>query len=170
MAIWKRLTAAYAGQFDPTHRFETSWILSPGVLFGCRALLSLYAFVTLFTIFGWNGTHGRSEDSQRSFSYFTHLTYWGLAFYHAFSAAHTASYWLTGTPFLARWPKWLQIAHSMFYSTVVIYPWIVTGKSSRFPFSWLAILTETCTCMSCGTCISPITVPSIFRQPRAQRN
>ena len=130
MAIWKRLTASYTGQFDPTHRYETSWILSPGVLFGARALLSLYAFVTLFTIFGWNGTHGRSEDSQHSFSYFTHLTYWGLAFYHAFSAAHTGSYWLTGTPFLARWPKWLQVAHSMFYSTVVIYPWIVTGKLS----------------------------------------
>lgn len=128
MAIWKRLTASYAGQFDPTHRFETSWILSPGALFGIRALLSLYAFVTLFTIFGWNGSHSRSEDSQRSFSYFTHLTYWGLAFYYAFSAAHTGSYWLTGTPFLARWPRWLQVAHSMFYSTVVVYPWLVTGK------------------------------------------
>lgn len=132
MAIWKRLTASYTGQFDPTHRFETSWILPPGALFGVRALLSLYAFVTLFTIFGWNGAHGRSEDSQRSFSYFTHLTYWGLAFYYAFSAAHTGSYWLTGTPFLARWPKWLQVAHSMFYSTIVIYPWIVTGKSLNF--------------------------------------
>jgi hypothetical protein len=127
MAIWKRLTASYTGQFDPTHRFETSWILPPGVLFGARALLSLYAFVTLFTIFGWNGAHGRQEDSQRTFSYFTHLTYWGLAFYFAFSAAHTGSYWLTGTPFLARWPKWLQVAHSMFYSTIVVYPWIVTG-------------------------------------------
>lgn len=131
MAIWKRLTASYAGQFDPTHRFETSWILPPGVLFGIRALLSLYAFVTLFTIFGWNGTHGKSGDSERSFSYFTHLTYWGLAFYQAFGAAHTGSYWLTGTPFLARWPKWLQIAHCMLYSTVVIYPWIVTGMSLK---------------------------------------
>lgn len=129
MAIGKRLTASYTGPFDPTHRFETSWILPPAVLFGIRALLSLYAFVTLFTIFGWNGTHGRSGDSERSFSYFTHLTYWGLAFYNAFSAAHTGSYWLTGTPFLARWPKWLQVAHGMFYSTIVVYPWIVTGKS-----------------------------------------
>ncbi|KAH7394695.1 hypothetical protein BKA66DRAFT_438504 [Pyrenochaeta sp. MPI-SDFR-AT-0127] len=66
------------------------------------------------------------DQSQRSFSYFTHLTYWGLAFYHAFAAIHTSSYWLTGVPFLARWRKPLQIAHSMFYSTVVIYPWIVT--------------------------------------------
>ncbi|CBX93645.1 hypothetical protein IAQ61_003536 [Plenodomus lingam] len=127
MAFGKRITAPYSGPFDPENRFVTSWILPPGLLFAVRALLSLYAFITLFTIFGWNGSHDMSEASRRSFSYFTHLTYWGLAFYHAFSAAHTGSYWLTGTSFLARWPKSLQVAHSMFYSTVVIYPWIVTA-------------------------------------------
>ncbi|USP78912.1 alpha beta hydrolase fold-1 protein [Curvularia clavata] len=125
MAIGHRITAPYAGQFDPT-RFVTSWALPPSLLFGYRALLALYAFTTLFTIFGWNGTHGRSEESRHSFSFFTNLTYWGLAFYYAFSAVHTASYWLTGTSFLARWPKPLQVAHSMFYSTIVVYPWIVT--------------------------------------------
>lgn len=150
MAVWKRLTASYRGTFDPTHRFETSWILPPGVLFAARALLSLYAFVTLFTIFGWNGTHGRSGDSQRSFSYFTHLTYWGLAFYTGFSAAHTGSYWLTGTPFLARWPKWLQVAHSMFYSTIVIYPWIVTG-TSRLVMKDTHDLERIAVCMIDGT-------------------
>lgn len=134
MAVHKRITGPYSGPFDPTYRFVTSWILPPGVLFGFRALLSIYAFTTIFTIFGWNGSHGMSESSKHSFSYFTHLTYWGLAFYHAFSAIHTASYWLTGTPFLARWPKALQIAHSMFYSTVVIYPWIVTGTLAK-PFN-----------------------------------
>ena len=25
--------------WDPSHRFETSWILSPWVLFGCRAAI-----------------------------------------------------------------------------------------------------------------------------------
>jgi hypothetical protein len=133
MAIGSRLTASYRGRFDPTHRYETSWVLSPGVLFAIRALLSLYAFVTLFTTFGWNGAHGRSDDSRRSFSFFTNLTYWGLAFYNAFSALHTGTYWLTGTPLLARWPRSLQIAHSMYYSTVVVYPFIVTGKSNASP-------------------------------------
>jgi hypothetical protein len=128
MAIGTRLLSPYVGTFDPTNRFATSWILSPALLFGFRALLSLYAFATLFTIFGWNGSHGRSEESRHSFSFFTNLTYWGLAFYEAFAAIHTASYWLTGTPLLARWPKALQIAHSMFYSTIVIYPFIVTSK------------------------------------------
>lgn len=128
MGCGARVKAPYAGEFDPSSRFVTSWLLPPSVLFVLRALLSIYAFTTIFFIFGWNGAHGDSEDSQHSFSYFTHLTYWGLAFYYAFSALHTATYWLQGTSLLARWPKALQIAHSMFYSTVVVYPWLVTGK------------------------------------------
>ncbi|KAF1944411.1 hypothetical protein EJ02DRAFT_398643 [Clathrospora elynae] len=127
MAFGKRITVPYAGTFDPTYRFATSWILPTGVLFGIRTLLALYAFITLFTIFGLNRNHAEPGTSGRSFSFFTVLTYWGLAFYYAFSAAHTGSYWLTGTPFLARWPKALQVAHSMFYSTIVVYPWIVTA-------------------------------------------
>jgi hypothetical protein len=128
MAVGARLLAPYRGTFDPSHKFVTSWILSPAALFFIRLLLSLYAFATLFTIFGWNGSHGMPEATGRTFSYFTHLTYWGLAFYEAFAAAHTGSYWLTGTPLLARWPKTLQVAHSMFYSTIVVYPIIVTSK------------------------------------------
>jgi hypothetical protein len=133
MPFWKRSTASReAVDFDPSFRFETSWILPPAALFALRALLALYAFVTLFTIFGWNGSHGLSEESRHSFSYFTNLTYWGLAFYFAFSALHTCTYWLTATPILARWPHALQMAHSMFYSTIVVYPWIVTGRRLLF--------------------------------------
>lgn len=127
MAIWRTSAPSRDGSFDPTHRFATSWILPPAVLFVARALLSLYAFVTQFFIFGWNGTHGKGGDSGRSFSFFTILTYWGLAFYFAFAALHTGSYWLTGKPFLNRWARPLQWAHSAFYSTIVVYPFIVTG-------------------------------------------
>jgi hypothetical protein len=98
------------------------------VLFCFRALLALYAFVTLFTIFGWNGSHGMADASRHSFSFFTVLTYWGLAFYYAFAAIHTGSYCFTGVSFLSRWPRALQIAHSMFYSTIVVYPFIVTSE------------------------------------------
>lgn len=128
MLAWKRTAAREPAAFDPTFRFATSWILPPVALLALRALLALYAFVTLFTIFGWNGSHGMSVESRHSFSYFTNLTYWGLAFYYTFAALHTCSYWLTGTPFLNRWPRALQVAHSMFYTTVVVYPWIVTGR------------------------------------------
>lgn len=127
MPIWRSSTSSPEGGFDPTYRFATSWILPPALLCFTRALLSLYAFATLFFILGWNGTHGRNADSGRSFSYFTILTYWGLAFYFAFAALHTGSYWLTGRPFLNRWISPLRWAHSAFYSTIVVYPFIVTG-------------------------------------------
>lgn len=118
----------YDSAFDTGYRFETSWLFSPTILFAIRGFLSLYAFTTIFTIFGYNGSHGLSENSEQSFSYFTHLTYWGLAFYFLFAALHTGSYALTGKPLLARWPKTLQIMHGMFYSTIAVYPWIVTSE------------------------------------------
>ena len=90
MALGARIVAPYAGEFDPSHRFVTSWLLPPVVLAVLRALLSLYAFATLFFIFGWNGTHGLSDQSRHSFSYFTHLTYWGLAFYFAYGRRRSA--------------------------------------------------------------------------------
>ena len=133
MAIWRPTASSRDGGFDPTYRFATSWILPPAVLFFVRATLSLYAFTTQFFIFGWNGTHGRGVDSGHSFSYFTILTYWGLAFYYAFAALHTGSYWLKGRPLLDQWPKALQIAHSIFYTTVTTFPFIVTGEGLRQP-------------------------------------
>ncbi|KAF1993668.1 hypothetical protein P154DRAFT_557626 [Amniculicola lignicola CBS 123094] len=126
MALLKRLWPVREPVFDPTFRYETSWILPPGLLFTARVFLSLYAFTTIFTIFGIHGSQGEAKESEESFSYFTNLTYWGLAFYNAFSAVHTGSYWLRGKPFLASWPRVLQVAHSMFYSTIVVYPFIVT--------------------------------------------
>ncbi|KAF2659150.1 hypothetical protein K491DRAFT_689514 [Lophiostoma macrostomum CBS 122681] len=126
MPFWKRAVPSGETSFDATFRYETSWILPPAVLCLARALLSLYAFTTIFTIFGYNGTHKLSEASEHSFSYFTNLTYWGLAFYFLVSAMHTCTYCLTRTPLLARWTRPLQIAHGIFYSTIVVYPWIVT--------------------------------------------
>lgn len=66
------------------------------------------------------------EASRNSFSYFTHLTYWGLAFYFLASATHTFTYARSGVPLLARFPRPLQALHSAFYTTVVVYPFIVT--------------------------------------------
>jgi len=117
----------------PSYRFETSWVLSPSILAAIRIILSLYAFITLFTIFGYNGAHDLSEESEHSFSYFTHLTYWGLAFYFLFAALHTSIYSLTGKSTLARWPRVLQTAHSVLYSTITVYPWIVTSESNPVP-------------------------------------
>ncbi|KAK0661081.1 hypothetical protein DIS24_g3035 [Lasiodiplodia hormozganensis] len=128
--------------FDPSHRFATSWLLPPGALFALRALLSVYAFTTAFFNLGWRGTHHLGGVGQ-SFSYFTNLTYWGLAFYFAFAALHTGTYWLTGRPLLARWPPALQVLHAIYYSTVTNFPFIVTivywailsGNSFVTPFT-----------------------------------
>lgn len=132
--------------FDPTHRFETSWLVSPYVLFAIRALLvrpppkpqtppsptnprqALYALFTSIFILGWECTHApdRCASSRARFSYFTVLTYWGLTFYFLVSSLHTFSYARTGTPLLARFPRPLQALHSAFYTTIVVYPFLVT--------------------------------------------
>jgi len=54
------------------------------------------------------------------------LTYWGLAFYFLFAALHTFTYARSGIPLLDRFPRPLQAVHSAFYTTVVVFPFIVT--------------------------------------------
>lgn len=108
-------------------RLCTSWLLPPLFLFGIRVFISLYAFVVLFTRIGIETTSGADEGAAASFSFFTILTYWGLAFYFAFAAAHTASYAFRGKAWLQSWPgvlKWLQ---STFYVTITVFPFVVTG-------------------------------------------
>ena len=113
--------------FDPTERYTSSWLLPP-LFLGClRLLLSTYAFVTIFFTFGWHDSHQDSQDSRQSFSFFTDLTYWGLAVYFLFSALHTLSYARTGRSWLSRWPRPFQAAHAVFYTTVVTLPILVTA-------------------------------------------
>ncbi|KJZ71590.1 hypothetical protein HIM_08984 [Hirsutella minnesotensis 3608] len=133
LASIKRAFSFGTGPWDPTSRFQTSWLVGPWVLFAFRALFSLYAFVTIFFTIGWACTHesaGGCTDARQSFSYFTVLTYWGLAFYMLVAAVHTLSYALTRgssrPSLLARLPRPLQALQSLFYSTVVVLPIIVT--------------------------------------------
>ncbi|PHH75515.1 hypothetical protein CDD80_2312 [Ophiocordyceps camponoti-rufipedis] len=63
----------------------------------------------------------------RSFSYFTVLSYWGLAFYFLVAALHSLSYARSAPKsLLARLPRPLQALHSLFYSSVVVFPLIVS--------------------------------------------
>ncbi|KAF4422912.1 hypothetical protein COL154_004694 [Colletotrichum chrysophilum] len=115
--------------WDPSYRFETSWLLSPYLLAACRALISLYIFVTRFFIIGWTCTHAEDGGCTivgQSFSYFTVLTYWGLAFYFLVSAIHTFTYAHSGSPLLDRFPRPLQALHAFYYTTITTYPFIVT--------------------------------------------
>lgn len=108
-------------------RLVTSWVLPPSLLFVYRLLISLYAFVVLFFNLGWDDSHNENDVAKQSFSYFTVLTYWGLAFYFAFAGAHTASYAFRGRAWLQSWPGALKWLHSVFYATVTVFPFIVTG-------------------------------------------
>ncbi|KAI0187138.1 hypothetical protein F4808DRAFT_94887, partial [Astrocystis sublimbata] len=123
-----------ARPFDPTHRFETSWLVSPRVLFFIRALLSLYAFTTLLFNIGFTCAreHGLCVTAQNSFSFFTVLSYWGLAFYFAISAFHTFQYsrrqkrgYQSASAPLNRFPRPLQWLHSALYSTITTFPFLV---------------------------------------------
>lgn len=90
---------------------------------------SLFIFTTRFFIIGYecaNPSIGGCESVVDSFSYFTVLTFWGLAFYFAFAALHTLTYALRGRPLLDAWPRPLQALHALFYTTVVVFPWLVT--------------------------------------------
>ncbi|KAF2717939.1 hypothetical protein K431DRAFT_275786 [Polychaeton citri CBS 116435] len=113
-----------------TRRLCSSWILPSPILFIFRALVSLYGFLVLFLVLGLR-IHGqnRAGTARRSFSYFTVLGYWGLAFYYAFAAAHTASYCLRAKQkaWLESWPRPLRWLHSAFYSTITVYPFVVTA-------------------------------------------
>lgn len=127
--------------WDPSHRYETSWLLPPYALAACRAIFGLYGiFVELFAS-GWYCTHesfGGCEQAGDSFSYFTVLTYWGLAFYNLTAAVHTFTYARTGTPLLDRFPRSLQALHAFYYTTVTTYPFIVTAVywGVIFPGVW----------------------------------
>lgn len=66
------------------------------------------------------------QASRNQFSYFTSLTYWGLGFYFLVAAIHTFTYARSGVPLLDRLPRPLQALHSAFYTTIVVYPFIVT--------------------------------------------
>ncbi|KAK0733533.1 hypothetical protein B0T26DRAFT_25384 [Lasiosphaeria miniovina] len=114
--------------WDPSHRFETSWLISPWLLFFFRALFSLYILTAIVIILAWQCVNDVTHcaASRDEFSYFTSLTYWGLGFYFLAASAHTFTYARSGAPLLDRFPRPLQALHSAYYTSVVVYPFVVT--------------------------------------------
>lgn len=90
---------------------------------------SLYTFTTLIFNLIYESTspsHGGPTSARPSFSYFTVLTYWGLAFYFFIAALHTFTYARTGTPLLTHFPRPLQALHALYYTTITTFPPLVT--------------------------------------------
>lgn len=127
----QRIAACFQKTTDEAtaERFATSWLLSPKWLFLARCLIALYAFVVIFTIIGYERAHNDSGAAGRSFSYFTDLGYWGLAFYFSFAAAHTGSYWRRNRSWLQSWPRALRWMHGVLYCTITVFPFLVTSQS-----------------------------------------
>lgn len=100
-------------------------------------------FVLLFQV-GWQCAHpatlGGCTTAAAEFSYFTILTYWGLAFYNLTAAVHTFTYVLAGRPLLDRFPRPLQALHAFYHTTVTTYPFIVTAVywGVIYPGVWFA--------------------------------
>lgn len=109
--------------FDAT-RFTTSYLLPPVVLASCRLLIGLYAIVTnVSKLIIDNTPHSREQH----WSYFTNITYWSLGFYFLFAAYHTFVYNAKGVAPLQTWYRPLQAAHLVLWTTVVIFPLLVTA-------------------------------------------
>ncbi|TGJ86648.1 hypothetical protein E0Z10_g2080 [Xylaria hypoxylon] len=123
-----RLFAFGTDLWDPSHRFQTSWLVPPYVLFAIRLLISLYAFTTLLFNIGYacaDASRGGCEASRANFSFFTVLSYWGLAFYFLIAAFHTFVYARRGSAPLDTWPRPLQYLHALLYSSIITYPFLV---------------------------------------------
>jgi uncharacterized membrane protein YhaH (DUF805 family) len=101
--------------------FVTSWAFGPGLLAVIRLLISSYAFVVIFVTYGV-----RPESIGHSFSYFTELSYWGVAFYTLIAGIHGVIYALRVRSWLDDWPRPLQALHGFYYTTIVTFPFLVT--------------------------------------------
>jgi hypothetical protein len=129
--------------FDQEKTFVRSHFVSPLVLASIRAVLSIYSFTTIVTCYAWlankTATIGlkdvnigsyKIQQSEaaigQSFSFFTYLTFWSLGFYFLASSVHTFVYAFRQRTWLANWPKPFQLAHSLYYSSVTSFPFLVT--------------------------------------------
>ncbi|KAF2854991.1 hypothetical protein T440DRAFT_504498 [Plenodomus tracheiphilus IPT5] len=129
--------------FDPTYSFVRSHFISSRALACIRATLCIYSFTTLITCYSWLANQTAtmhlkdvnipsytiqqgSDAIGQSFSFFTYLTFWSLGLYFLASSIHTFTYAFTQQTWLHKWPKPLQLAHSLYYSSITSFPLLVT--------------------------------------------
>lgn len=110
--------------FDREHRFVTSWLLRPSLLAAYRILFALFCWSNLISLWIWDGVN--DEAIGPDFSYFTNLTWWGITCYMTVAGLHTVVYAAKGETWLHRWPRPLQALHSLLYTTIITFPFIVT--------------------------------------------
>ncbi len=132
--------------FDSSHSFVRSHFVSPVVLASFRALFCIYSFATIITCYAWL-THGTATISLKdvniasytvhqddrtigqSFSILSYLAFWSSGFYFLVASVHTFMYAFRQRTWLQRWPRPLQLAHTLFYSTITSFPLLITVVS-----------------------------------------
>jgi len=119
------LMGVAATGFDSEHRFVTSWLLPPLWLGVYRLLFALFGWANLISSWIWDAINDPDQIGPQ-FSYFTNLTWWGVTCYMTIAAVHTFVYMKKGYAWIDRWWRPLQALHSLFYSTIVVFPIIVT--------------------------------------------
>ncbi|KAG0699529.1 hypothetical protein DFH29DRAFT_46115 [Suillus ampliporus] len=112
--------------FDPACRLVTSPFFSPLVLGALRLLLAVYSLVTTITVLVFESV--RYHDSNSFLTYFTDLSYIGLVAYFWASSTQTIVFALRGQKAypLQSWPRILQLLHVFLYTTITVFPIIVT--------------------------------------------
>ncbi|KAF2128825.1 hypothetical protein P153DRAFT_341095 [Dothidotthia symphoricarpi CBS 119687] len=132
-----------ASGFDSSRSFVRSHFISPLLLAIIRAVLSIYCFTTIIIGYSWLASniatqklkdvnigsytiHQNETSIAQTFSFFTFLTFWSLGFYFMISSIHTFMYTFRQRTWLHSWPRVLQLLHSMFFSTMTTYPFLVT--------------------------------------------
>ncbi|OKL59566.1 hypothetical protein UA08_05109 [Talaromyces atroroseus] len=112
---------------DHLHPYETSWLLPPVLLGALRAIIAVYVFFCLIYIFCYYGTHdGDHYLIGQTFSYFTYLNFWGMAFYFAVAAFHSFAYAATGRSVMfEKLPRVFRGLHALFYSCITTFPFLV---------------------------------------------
>ncbi|KAJ8584955.1 hypothetical protein M405DRAFT_853821 [Rhizopogon salebrosus TDB-379] len=129
LAGWFSLSYEWFGvssPFDPTCRLVTSPFFSPLTLGALRLLLAVYSLITTITVLAFESV--RYHDASGFLSYFTDLSYIGLVAYFWASSVQTIAYavWGQKTYPLQSWPRILQFLHVLLYTTITVFPIIVT--------------------------------------------
>lgn len=133
--------------FDPENRFVASPFLSPLTLGIIRLVFAAYMTACIITepILLKKGRRTR-RNAKKFPAYFTNITFISLAWYtlpsqpnpsRLHDADRSSYFWvsgiysiiyaITGRSPLAKYPKFLQLLHSLFYSTITTFPFVVTA-------------------------------------------
>jgi hypothetical protein len=124
--------------------FVTSWLMPQYALAVIRLMISIYIVTSISYSYAYFAKHKitfhlqdialepitfqvGAEGIRQSFSYFTYESYWSQSFYFFFAALHTFDSARKGNAFLDYWPRPLQVMHSVFYSCVTAFPFLVSA-------------------------------------------